>query len=241
MYDAVHAEDATDADGDGEPALVGLVPNLVAAYPEDPDDPVDIEGTEALDYLYNRLMLNATVRGEVDRDLDRVVEEVDPELAGRMDFIGVNYYTKLTVMGLEAPLFADYPGSTFYPVGSFWQNYPQGLREVLNLAAEYGLPVVVTENGTPDPDGEEGARSLIRHIQALRDAIGDGVDLRGYLYWSLVDNYEWNHGMAMTFGLYEVPPDDASKPRAARLVADLYSQVVQANAIPGDLEATYGE
>jgi len=233
MYDAVHAEDPT--------AMVGLVPNLVAAYPEDEDDPIDVEGTAALDYLYNRLMLNATIRGEVDRDLDRVAESTDADLAGRMDFIGVNYYTRLTVMGLEAPLFADYPGSTFYPVGSFWQNYPEGLREVLNLAAEYELPVVVTENGTPDPDGEEGAQSLVRHAQALRDAIGDGVDLRGYLYWSLVDNYEWNHGMSMTFGLYEVPPTDPEKPRSPRLVADLYSQIVQANAIPEDLEAEYGE
>jgi beta-galactosidase len=179
MYDAVHANDPT--------ASVGLVPNLVVAVPEDPTRELDVVGAEHLDYVYNRLFLEALVHGRYDRDVDGVAEETRPDLAGRMDFIGVNYYTRLQARGLGFSFVEGYEFIDFLPVGSFWDSYPEGLGQVARLAADYGLPVYITENGTAD-HSDAGAEFLIPHLASLQDAIDDGVDIRGYFLWSLIDN-----------------------------------------------------
>ena len=222
MYDAVHAEDAT--------AMVGAAPNLAAVTPQDPDDADDQLGVEHFDYLYNRVFLNGTVRGEWDPDLDGVVDEVRQDLLGRSDFVGLNYYTRITVDGLGFQLFDQTPLFDFLPVGGFWESYPQGLYEVTMLAAEYGLPIYITENGNSTWSGDPTGDFLLPHLHALADAIDDGADVRGYFYWSLVDNYEWNHGTAMEFGLLDV--DDATKARSPRPMALDYAEIAGSNALP---------
>lgn len=218
MYDAVHANDST--------ASVGAVPNLAAVQPDDPDDPLDVQAAEHCDYVYNRAYLNATVRGEVDRDLDGVAEETRPDLAGRMDFIGVNYYTRLVVGGIAVPLFSGYAWTDFVPL-TVWDEYAEGIGDVVRLADEYGAPIYITENGTPDLEGAE-TRFLPPHLDALWEAQQGGVDLRGYYFWSLIDNYEWNHGMNLRFGLYEVDVD--TKERVLRPIGEAYAQVARSNA-----------
>ena len=76
---------------------------------------MDQDGAEAADYVYNLAFLNAAIRGEFDRDLDGTAEEVHPEWAGKMDYLGINYYTRITVRGLSVPLFKGYEKLSFYP------------------------------------------------------------------------------------------------------------------------------
>lgn len=216
MYDGVHAYD--------DDAMVGLVPNLAAVQPLDPENPTDVQGAEDGNYVYNEVMLNAAIYGEFDRNLDGVAEEQHPEVAGRMDFLGVNYYTRITFRGLTGPLFADYPKSDFYPE-VLWEEYPEGIAEVSALAASYGVPVIITENGTT-PTEESGETFLRPHLQALLDERERGTDIRGYCYWSLLDNYEWNHGMSMKFGLYEV--DTTTKARTLRTIGQTYADIIAA-------------
>lgn len=206
MYDAIHAEDPE--------AMVGLVPNLATPEPEDPASALDQAGALHFDHVYNRVFLDALVDGALDRDLDGVAETVRPDLAGRMDYIGINYYTKVTVRGLGTSIVAGYPWVDFLPVGSLWQEHPEGLGDVTRLAGGYGLPVIITENGTSNHDTDAGQRFLDPHLAALRGAMDDGVDVRGYFLWSLIDNYEWNHGMDLRFGAYAVDP--VSKDRSLR-------------------------
>ena len=226
MYDAVKANDTFDADGDGAASLVGAVPNLVAVKPLDADNPTDVNGAANLDYVYNRIYLNATVNGDFDRDLDGVAEEHRDDIAGRMDYIGVNYYTRITVRGLSGPLFADYPVTDFYPE-VVWEEYPAGIADVVNLANSYGLPSVITENGT-QPTDDSGEVFLRPHLQALLGAMDAGADVRGYFYWSLMDNYEWNHGTELKFGMYAVDP--VTKARTARPIADTYASIIKDGA-----------
>ena len=81
----------------------------------------------------------------------------------------------------------------------------------------YGIPMIITETGTDATQGDERIESwLVRHLEWTRRAIKDGADTRGFFYWSLTDNYEWNHGMDMKFGLYAVAKD-ADKTRTAAL------------------------
>ncbi len=228
MYDAVKANDAVDADGDGAASSIGLAANLAAVAPLDPENPDDVRGAEHADYVYNRIFLEGIARGELDRDVDGVAEEHRADLAGRLDWLGINYYTRITVRGLQGPIFAGYPRFDFYPE-VVWEEYPQGIADVVAIGQEYGLPIVITENGTT-PTETSGETFLLPHLAALQGAIEGGADVRGYLYWSLMDNYEWNHGMDLRFGLHAVDP--VTKARTARPMADAYRSVIEAGSVP---------
>jgi len=227
MVDAVHAYDAVDADGDGLPSRVGLVANLAATAPLDPENELDVQGAAHLDYVYNRVFLNGAVLGEFDRNLDGVAEEHRDDIAGRMDFVGVNYYTRITARGLSRPLFSAYPWFDFYPE-ILWEPYAPGMADVVGIVEEYGLPSIICENGTT-PDDTAGETFLRPHLESLRDGMDAGSRVEGYFWWSLVDNYEWNHGMGMRFGLYEL--DIATKARTLRPIGGTYAEIVGANAI----------
>jgi beta-galactosidase len=220
MYDAVHAEDDT--------ASVGIVMNMTSIQPEDADNPDHVLAAEHMDYLYHGLYLNALTAGDWDPNLDGTVDETRPDLAHRLDFIGINYYNRVDVRLFPIAVVTEIPIFDFYPEFS-WDPYPEGLGHVVTRAAEYGLPIWVTENGTPFVE-ERGVEVLDGHLLALHKAIASGADVRGYLYWSFVDNYEWNHGFDLRFGLYELDPD--TKERRPRAVRDRLKQAATSNALP---------
>ena len=218
MYRMVHAYD--------DNARVGGVPNLVAVRPSDPDNPDDVQAAENLDYVYNRAWMNAALKGEFDRDLDGVIDEVRDDMG--MDFIGVNYYTRITAKYVPISLVPGYPMLNFFPENT-WEEYNPGLGEVARLAHEYDRPIMITETGTPDMDGAAD-RVLKPALEGLLDAIDDGVEVEGLYFWSLIDNYEWNHGMDMRFGLYAVDTD--TKERTLTGVGSAYAEIAATNALP---------
>jgi len=221
MYDQIHAEDPV--------ARVGAALNLAAVTPKDPADALDQASVEHFDYLYNRVFLNAAVNGEWDANLDGVVDQVRDDLMGRMDFIGINYYTQVTVDGLGFQLFDQSPLFDFLPSGALDTVYPAGMDEVVTEAASYDLPIIITENGSAGvADATNDA--LLPHLSALADAMDAGAVVEGYFYWSLIDNYEWNHGMALKFGLYDV--DVATKARSLRQVGADYAEIARTNTLP---------
>jgi len=223
MYDALKANDTTDADGDGVVADVGVVINMIDIVPKDPNKPEDVASAAKADHLYHRLFLDGLATGQWDDDRDGTFDRTRDDLAGRLDWIGVNYYNQVTVqyLGGFQPLGDLVPAFDFYPTFS-WDPHPEGLGNVTRIAASYGLPVVITENGTPDTAGSKDI--LDGHLASLWSAIDEGANVRGYLYWSWVDNYEWNHGLDLKFGLYELNID--TKERTARPVMERYREVV---------------
>jgi beta-galactosidase len=227
MYDALKAEDTRDADGDGVNAEVGIVMNMVAIEPRDPENPLDVQGAAHADYLYHALYLDAVTDGSWDDDLDGTPDRVRPELAGRLDLLGVNYYNRMTVAGFPFAPVEQIPAFDFLPEFS-WEPYPTGLTSVLQRASAWGVPVVVTENGTPYVE-DRGVEVLDGHLAAVHEAIDAGVDVRGYHYWSFVDNYEWNHGFGLRFGLYELDP--VTKARVPRPVRDRFVSIATTRAL----------
>ena len=241
MYDAVKAADTADADGDGTAAAVGLVYNMAPVRGRT-DSRVDTRAADNVFYLYNTVFLDAVIKGSVDENLDRnPVQRAD--LAGRMDFLGVNYYTRTTVDGTgDAQLPTLSPLTTFNPFTvTVWEDYPRGIYEMLvHVKERYGIPTVISENGTEKmADGDQGTSFVARNLQWVRQAIREGADVRGYYVWTLVDNYEWNHGMSLRFGLYAVDAADGSKARTLREVGKAYARIARANALPADLEKAY--
>ncbi len=189
-YDAVHRHDRR--------ARVGPVHNMIAFTPSDPASALDRRGAEHADYIFNRVYLNAVVRGIDDADVDGVVDpgERRAGLRGRADFIGLNYYFRSRVTGLPAsasttvPLFDFLPNNVYShparpaagpPCPSTctefgWEIYPQGFRDVLRTVGSYRRPVYVTENGLADADDDQRAAYLTDHLAraARRDAGGRG-------------------------------------------------------------------
>lgn len=242
MYDAVKEGDAADADGDGSASEVGLVYSMVPIAPQDPASPIDVKAAENVFYLYNMAYLNAVVKGDIDEDLDGKAEHRD-DLANRMDYLGINYYFRVKVEGTATPFLPELSSlSTFNPLSlQTGDEYPKGIYDMAMVAKkEFGLPSMITENGTPiEADDDTAPSFLVRHLTWVSRAIRDGADIRGYFYWSLLDNYEWNHGMGMRFGLYAVDKDDPTKARVARKVAGVYAGIAKEGAISPELSARF--
>jgi beta-glucosidase/6-phospho-beta-glucosidase/beta-galactosidase len=260
-YDALHTTDTRDADGDGVTARVGAVHNMVAFAPANPANPLDVTGAAHADYLFNRVYPRAITSGAFDQNLDG--DTSDPgeqraDLAGRSDFLGVNYYLRSTVLGLGVSVTPLVPLFDFIPTQSYrtpenptappcpssctdfgWEIYPQGLREVLTFAGTLGVPLFVTENGIADAADTKRPQYLVGHLSTLQQVIQQGVaDVRGYFQWSLTDNFEWSSGYFPKFGLYAYDP--ATGRRFKRKSAKVYQSIARRNGITSNLVKKYG-
>lgn len=139
-------------------------------------------------------------------------------IAGRTDFLGINYYFREIVADdpQGAPMRSRVVEAETSDVTGFgWEVYPEGLTELLlRVTRDYQpAPIAITENGATYPDevgadgkihDEKRAVYIHRHIDALRAAMDGGVDLAGYFVWSLLDNFEWAEGYSKRFGLVHV-------------------------------------
>jgi beta-glucosidase/6-phospho-beta-glucosidase/beta-galactosidase len=124
------------------------------------------------------------------------------------------------VQGLGNPPFPQAPLVTFDPFSLQLAGDAAGLGEVLDFVKHYGKPVYISETGSGDATDDAGSAAWIATtLRETKSAIDRGVDVRGYFYWTLMDNYEWNHGMTWKLGLYAVDPNDASKTRTPRPLA----------------------
>jgi len=214
------------------PAYVGIVhnPQYFEAYNADSRE--DVIAAEFLAYLQNEWFLNMIVRGDFDMNLDMRVDpsEQRPSLAGRCDFIGVNYYMRIRVKGAESRI-PGIPGYETIPcrencTDMGWEIYPEGIRYELNWAYRlYRRPVMVTENGIADAKDEKRSEFLRAHISEVEKAINDGVPVEGYFYWSLIDNFEWAKGFKMRFGLFRV--DYETKRRIPTKAVKVYRQIIE--------------
>jgi beta-glucosidase/6-phospho-beta-glucosidase/beta-galactosidase len=259
-YDQLKAWDRRDAGGGPGRASVGLVQNMIAFTPKSSASAADVRSTEHADYIFNRLFLDAAVKGIRDVDANAVVDpgERRPGLAGKADFIGVNYYFRGRVASVGAPLSPVIPILDFLPATSYRtplapdaapcpttcsdfgsELYAEGFSDVLRTAGRYRRPIYITENGIADADDDQRPAHLVSHLQRVRRAIATReADVRGYFHWSLTDNFEWSSGYLPKFGLYTFDPRTLR--RTARPSARHYGQIARANAIPSALLRRFG-
>jgi beta-glucosidase/6-phospho-beta-glucosidase/beta-galactosidase len=241
-YDAIHAADTVDADGDGSAALVSIAAHQRTFHPEDPTSADDVAATQRVEYLWNRWFFNVIVKGDWDDDFDGNVtgpndKQADPSLKGRADYLGVNYYSDTLISahrGIIIPVINAAVQQDHLPTGrpetdTAWDIYPEGFGAVLDEAASYQLPILVTENGLADRNDENRPRFLAEHLYQLGWAIQRGAIVRGYMHWALMDNFEWISGFCPKFGFFSVDPVTAA--RTARPSAALYGRIVQAGKV----------
>ncbi len=197
-------------------ALFGTSQNVLALAPDRPWHPLDRVLTHLGRDAYNHAALRALRTGELRlfmpgvASVRRRIEEIDPA-GGAIDFVGLNYYARAHLRFVPRPPFLDFryrdrSGLGLTDIG--WEEYPPGLTHLLLEAQRaYGLPLWITENGLDDRTGARRPAYLHRHLAALLDAVAQGADVRGYLHWSLVDNFEWLEGFGPRFGLFRVDFD----------------------------------
>ena len=124
-----------------------------------------------------------------------------------LDFIGVNYYSRQLVevqkFGIDH-LATDVHQDNYHRCEKNslgWDVYPKGIYEVLMGLKKYNLPIMITENGICTSDDKQRWRYIYNHLKNIHRAMKKGVCVTGYLYWSLMDNFEWDKGFAPRFGL----------------------------------------
>ncbi|MET7333856.1 GH1 family beta-glucosidase [Nonomuraea sp. NPDC005650] len=197
---------------------VAITNNCTPVWPASQEE-ADLKAVEAYDILHNRLFNDPILIGKYP-DLSAYTQSLDfirdgdlDVIAAPLDALGINYYnpTRIAAPIDEGLPFTD-AGVTGYPTTAFgWPVVPNGLRELLTgLKSRYGSalpPILITENGCSTDDTlEDGPRIefLEGHIAAMRRAMAEGVDVRGYFVWSLLDNFEWAEGYHQRFGLVHV-------------------------------------
>ncbi len=197
---------------------LGGVFNFEWATPAD-DSPAAIKAAELYDGYYNRWFLGGVFKKEYPAN---VLEGLGPHMPNGwqddfdvigqpLDWCGLNYYTRKVI----APNTDPWPSHQEVPgplpkTQMGWEIYPQGLEDFLTrTAAEYtgDLPLYVTENGmasTSGTDDQDRIAYLNDHLQAVQNALSKGAPVKGYITWSLMDNYEWALGYEKRFGLLHV-------------------------------------
>lgn len=234
-YRGLHEGDTVDA-GTGHPVWVSIAKHNRVFVPLDECEERDVESAKKTDYVWNKWMYNALVFGDWDDDLDGKLDgpndkKADPALKGTVDYLGLNYYGVSTVDGtLQLPYIGGVPAYEALPTplpksDMNWDIYPHGLRQVINQLKDYKLPVYITENGTGDSQDVNKSRYLAEHLWEVSNAIKDGVDVRGYFYWSLTDNFEWDRGFCPRFGLFQIDYASPAKTRKPTQAAALFKKI----------------
>ncbi|HXI11375.1 MAG TPA: GH1 family beta-glucosidase [Thermoanaerobaculia bacterium] len=226
---------------------VGLVVNLEPKYPASQDD-ADLAATARADAYMNRHYLDPIFFGRYADELPEMFGEGWPDfpaadfaaLQRPIDFLGINYYSRgLTKndpqVQVERAIRVKNPRAAYTETA--WEVFPQGLSDVLQwVTKRYGkMPLYVTENGSAfyDPPVATDGRIddplrvdyLRSHLLAIREAMDQGVDLRGYFAWSLLDNFEWSHGYSKRFGIIHV--DYETQQRTPKASARFYAEVIR--------------
>lgn len=230
-------------------AQIGITLNLTFTQP-DSDRTADLEAADLADRFTNRLFLDPLFKGcypELPEPVRSVLARTTPEemklVSAPVDFLGINYYSRQIVRADEE---APFGVATVPPKGDRevtemgYDVYPEGLGELLRRVHREYRPgqIYITENGVAFADHYENGQVddpkrisyIHQHLLQVHQAIEEGVPVKGYFYWSLMDNFEWAYGYSKRFGLLYVVPETLE--RVWKRSAHWYADVVRANAVP---------
>lgn len=208
--------------------------------PANPKSPLDRICAWFSDWTNNRVFVRCVTDGVFRYPLGR--GERIPEAAHTLDYLGLNYYFEHPIafdirnpggLFIDTPKVDDLKGTLFESWYGMGRISPDAFARVLHEAGKLHLPIHITENGMLDAGNGIQERYLITHLAALQRAIRAGIDVRGYFWWTLMDNFEWDSGYWLRFGLYHV--DFETQVRTPRPAADVYSRIIRENRVSGEL------
>lgn len=209
-------------------AMVGFAHNALLVEPCDPERMPHRFAARLRAYLFNGLFFRMLGAAPGNRE----------SLNGILDFIGLNYYTRCCVktggaglrrlLGQVCTLEHHCHQGARSDVG--WELYPRGLGIVLSEFARFGVPLFVTENGIATEDDRLRCSFLSEHLEQVARSLRDGIEVMGYLHWTLMDNFEWHMGTGPKFGLAAIDP--LTGMRAPRPSAEHFARICRDRATP---------
>jgi beta-glucosidase len=259
-YDAIKAADTGDVDADGEEASVGFTLSVIkwqaARSNRFSTNPVDVAAANRVEYIYHHALPTSFTAGTFDADLDGTADEEHPEWANHLDWLGIQYYFRTGVTGATQMVpqigasfcFSGFDFGSCLPVADEtkwvpsmgYEYYEPGIYDILvDIGTRWpDVPLVVTEAGIATEVGERRAENVVRTLEQIQRAIDAGIDVRGYLHWSLFDNFEWAEGFEPRFGLYRV--DFETYERTPTLGATVLGEIAGARTMTEAQRALYG-
>jgi beta-glucosidase len=197
-------------------AQVGMAQNVLSIEAYNLHSFVDYIGTRVIDWYWNHLYHAFTRKYH--------------------DFIGINYYFHFRLKKFGWPpttFFAEVRRERRDTSDVGWELNPAGIFRVLVDFQRYRLPIYITENGLPSTNDDRRKRLIVATLKEVFHAINAGIDIRGYYFWSLLDNFEWEKGYAAKFGLCEFDRQTGKKtPRGSYSV---FAEICKANGLPHEM------
>ncbi|RDI17879.1 GH1 family beta-glucosidase [Lentzea flaviverrucosa] len=226
-------------------ASLGITLNMGTHSPAS-DDPRDVDAARRADGLGTRIYLDPLVHGRYPEDVLADIAARGAEIPVRpgdleiistpLDVFGVNYYTSHVHRATDDPAVSEVVPQGRPVTAMGWEIVPEGFTSLLvRLHQDYGVPMVITENGAAfdDLDVVDGhvadtdrVEYLKSHVEAVAAAVRAGADVRGYLAWSLMDNFEWGYGYGKRFGIVRVDYETQERTlkQSARWFRDLITR-----------------
>ena len=194
--------------GKNNKAKIGIAKHNVYLEPFNSKSFLDRFSVWIIGYFWNKYFLN--------------------KIKNYQNFVGLNYYFHYKI---KFPIHIKNENKIVSDIG--WEIYPQGIYYVLKeLNQKYKKPIYILENGLADAQNKLRKNFIKDHLFYVHKAIQEGVDVRGYFHWSLMDNFEWSEGFKPRFGLIEI--DHKTMKRKIRNSAHYYSKICKNNFLKID-------
>lgn len=196
----------------GSDAKVSIAHNMMQVTPAFRFNPLDRLLCSHIDRFYNWMLVDAFAQNEIDFSFPTTRKRtIKLNLKDTINFWGINYYTRMHFrFSLSKPLLFSFvpkrrPEHNLSDIG--WEIFPEGMEPVLKkVYSKLSLPIIITENGIADRKDEKRISYIKAHLEVLKKC-QKNIPIKGYFYWSFLDNYEWLSGFKPRFGLFEVDYD----------------------------------
>ena len=225
-------------------AQVGWTDNYIVFQPADSESRFDRMVAAWQHHLFNLSFLRVIEQGALIFPFDLISGNLQ-DVKGTCDFVGFNVYNRAYVrfdLKFPASLFGHIFIPEDVPQGDpgvnhpYGEAYPHAISLAARNAARLNKPVYILESGVPDAQDRIRPWLITNAVRELHTLVQQGIDVRGYFHWSLVDNFEWSEGWRLRFGLYAL--DRETQQRIARPSAQIYSSIVKANGLTEEVYAS---
>lgn len=201
----------------GKAYQVSIAKHLPVFVPCHPKMPTDRFVTHLTDRIFNQAMLEALTEGRWH--VPTIATWNIPEAKNTLDYLGINFYGRQFInwnplsgawLGSSCDL-GHHPKEVTERTSMGWDVSPESFTQTLVRASKFKLPIIITENGTSMVDDAKRWDYISRHIAAVHKAREQGAEIIGYMYWSLLDNFEWAEGYGPRFGIIGVDYETQSR------------------------------
>lgn len=215
---------------------VSFAHNIAILHPLNRFNPIDNLLAYIFNKVFNQSFWQSILTGILNIGIPGLLGIKEPfniNLQGSLDFIAFNYYTRYFVNARGEQLTRK--NADVSDIG--WEIYPEGLLAALKIAGVYAskqnIPIYITENGIDDRQDKKRAKYIISHAMMVWQAIQQGINVKGYIYWTLMDNFEWAEKYGPKFGLMSID-------RKIRDSAFVYKEIAGQNSISQRLIDEHG-